>query len=111
MARRHVLSLLTCIIASGCAPAQLSQPLTVGQVPGPVVVVGPGAQLAQPATRNTPYIIAATPSPAAPPVQLPSPAAPMAGVTLPRDRSGDGAYNGGGVVLEQDGRGVTRQLR
>ncbi len=89
MAQRHILSLLGCMLAAG----------------------GAMAQPAKPAVESTPYVIPAPPPPLPSVVQLPSPANPLAGVTLPADRSGDGAYQGGGVVLEQDGRGVTRQLR
>lgn len=41
----------------------------------------------------------------------PSPAEPLAGVTLPTQRVGDGAYNGGGVVLEHMPDGTTRQVQ
>lgn len=40
----------------------------------------------------------------------PSPSNPYAGVTLPPQR-GDAAYQGGGVVLEQDDNGVNRRVR
>lgn len=51
--------------------------------------------------------------PAAPTLVLgrPSPAEPLAGVTLPTQRVGDGAYNGGGVVLEHMPDGTTRQVQ
>lgn len=94
MARRFVLPLIGCILAAGAALAQPALPAKTGQTPA----------------GSAPYIVPAIPVPG-PVVQLPSPANPLAGLTLPSDRSGDGAYNGGGVVLEQDGRGVNRQLR
>ena len=40
----------------------------------------------------------------------PSPTDPYSGVTLPR-QSGDAAYQGGGVVLEQDDNGINRRVR
>ncbi|RVT98593.1 hypothetical protein EOD42_00300 [Rhodovarius crocodyli] len=53
------------------------------------------------------------------PVQAPMPpvqttvrqADPLAGVSLPNQRVGDAAYNGGGVVLEHGPDGVTRQIQ
>ncbi len=95
MARGPFLSLLGCILAAGGALAQPALPMKTGQEPA-----GTSPYIVQPAPLKAPAV-----------VQLPSPANPLAGVTLPPDRSGDGAYNGGGVVLEQDGRGVNRQVR
>ncbi|WBV42973.1 hypothetical protein [Pseudoroseomonas cervicalis] len=42
---------------------------------------------------------------------VPTPAQPFAGVTLPQQGVGDGAYNGGGVVLEYLPDGTTRVVR
>ena len=51
----------------------------------------------------------ASPGYAAPTLR-PSPSNPFAGLTLPTHR-GDGAYQGGGVVLEQDDSGMNRRIR
>ena len=51
----------------------------------------------------------ASPGYAAPTLR-PSPSNPFAGLTLPTQR-GDGAYQGGGVVLEQDDSGMNRRIR
>ena len=44
------------------------------------------------------------------PTLRPSPSNPFAGLTLPTQR-GDGAYQGGGMVLEQDDSGMNRRIR
>jgi hypothetical protein len=64
----------------------------------------------------------AAPAPAMPPQPVPMGAPvtvmtttrqadPLSGVSLPSQRVGDGAYNGGGVVLEHEPNGTTRQVR
>lgn len=88
----------------------------------PAILLVAGAAQAQhaqpawkPATVPTPpptYVVPHSPDYArsAPPVLLPSPSDPYAGVTLPTQR-GDAAYQGGGVVLEQGSDGVNRRIR
>lgn len=111
MALRQVLSLFGCCLAAGVSLAQPAELLKLGHVAGPAIISSAPGNSAKPDSPSAPYVLPSAPVLVAPPVLLPSPANPMAGVTLPPDRSGDGAYQGGGVVLEQDSQGVTRQLR
>ena len=112
MAKWHLIPILGGIIIGGVAQAQpyqvvppaASKPALVAGAP---LVSGPEGQFMKPGDAPA----TALPGFGQQPVQLPSPAQPLAGVTLPNQGRGDGAYNGGGVVLEQDAAGVTRQIR
>jgi hypothetical protein len=97
----------------GQAPEDIMKP---GQISGLEVISGPDTGGAKPAVAapGGPYVVPMVVQPRAPApavVELPTPRQPLSGVTLPNLGRPSDAYNGGGVVLEQDGRGVTRQVR
>ncbi len=108
-----IIPALAGIVLAGAVQAQPYQGMQdrtskFDTVAGAPVVSGPDGQFIKPGE-----IVPAAPGATygAPTIQLPSPEQPLAGVTLPNQGRGDGAYNGGGVVLEQDSNGVTRQVR
>ena len=102
------------VVQAQSFPAQVPLPMKSGTIGAAPVLSGPEVQFAKPANPgevvaprmgSVPQVFGQSP------IQLPSPAQPLAGVTLPNQGRGDGAYNGGGAVLEQDSSGVTRQIR
>lgn len=117
MTRWHVIPVLGTIMLGGAAPAYCA-PDAIDKPGAQTAAPGYGAQAPSslaPGTINrvpSQDYVAPTPSPVygAPPVVRPSPNDPYAGVTLPTQR-GDAAYQGGGVVLEQDENGVNRRVR
>jgi len=111
MARWHVIPILAGLLIGGAAQAYSAPG---GDTKAPTSAARQGA------IAQAPYSLAplyrapeggSTPVyPTAPPILRPSPNDPYAGVTLPTQR-GDGAYLGGGMVLEQDDDGVNRRVR
>ena len=81
-----------------------------GSIPLQSVEVKPAPGYGAPVAPSPGYAPAPILGNSSGPILGRSPAEPFAGVTLPTQR-GDGAYQGGGVVLEQDENGVTRQVR
>ena len=118
MARWHVIPVLGTVLFGGAAQAYFAPDATLK----PRLEVEQRGYLAQapvyggavPTPVAPGYVAPSYPSSAPPqraPTGLrPSPRDPYAGVTLPR-QSGDAAYQGGGVVLEQDESGVNRRVR
>ncbi|MBE9603900.1 hypothetical protein IAI18_03420 [Acetobacteraceae bacterium H6797] len=97
-------------VAAFGAPAVQAQTMAppVPMSERPVAPV-PAYQAGAPGINHTP----ATPAPIIlPRGQTPTPANPFAGVNLPNEpQVGDGAYNGGGVVIESFADGTTRVVR
>lgn len=112
MARWLVIPLLGAVCLAAGAQAQLEMkpgvtaPTYESPAPRPRVYRAPAQTYVEPAPAFQPppsaYGGRAT--------QRPSPNDPYSGVTLPR-QSGDAAYQGGGIVLEQDDTGVNRRIR
>ena len=113
MARWLVLPILGCMLAGGAAHAQrdpkpgVSAPVPATERPAPRRRI----------YRAPPQAVAPEPAFQPPPTSYsdsralrPSPSDPYRGVTLPR-QSGDAAYQGGGMVLEQDDSGMNRRVR
>jgi hypothetical protein len=115
MARWLIIPVLGCIVAAGGAQAQTSYKPDGLTVPAPASEASPTQRRVYRAPAQT-YVEPAPAFQQPPPAyagrasQRPSPSDPYRGVTLPR-QSGDAAYQGGGVVLEQDDNGVNRRIR
>ncbi|ONG45842.1 hypothetical protein BKE38_25950 [Pseudoroseomonas deserti] len=88
---------------AGAAP--MAPPVAPGMAPHHRPMHPPGA-------ASTYGMGAMTPAPMGAPNVSPTPAQPFSGLTLPSQQGvGNGAYNGGGVVLEYLPDGTTRVVR
>lgn len=116
MTRWHVIPILAGILATGAPQAQAADVKSGASNATESTLEAPPPR--RRAYRNRPQAeVVPEPAYTAPapvyagrPVLRPSPSDPFSGVTLPR-QSGDAAYQGGGVVLEQDDNGVNRRVR
>ena len=113
MARWLVIPILGCMLAGGAqaqpdAKPGFAAPAPATEAPAPRrrVYRAPAQTYVEPAPDFQPP----PPAYAGRATQRPSPSDPYRGVTLPQ-QSGDAAYQGGGVVLEQDDSGINRRIR
>jgi hypothetical protein len=112
MARWLVIPILGAVLLSTGAQAQpdakpsVSIPSYQTPAPRPRVYRAPAQDYVEPA----PAFQQPPPGYSGRATQRASPNDPYSGLTLPR-QSGDAAYQGGGIVLEQDDRGVNRRIR
>lgn len=114
------------------APAGVSAGVSVGAPAGVSVGAPAGATpalnqgVAPPYTHAVPPPVMVAPTPSAslapavptgpapivlPRGQVPTPEQPFTGLELPKDSSGDGAYAGGGVVIEYYADGTKRVIQ
>ena len=118
MARWHAIPVLAGILVAGAfqphhSAAAQAKPGAAEQTPSyerPVPRRRVARAPAQDYVAPVPAFEAPAPLYSGRPGLRPSPRDPYSGVTLPR-QSGDAAYQGGGVVLEQDDSGVNRRIR
>ena len=119
MARWHVIPILAATLLAGASLVGAAQaqpdakpgfsfaaPSYESPAPRRRVYRGPSEAEIAPA----PAFVVPPPAYAGRSVQRASPNDPYSGLNLPR-QSGDAAYQGGGMVLEQDDSGVNRRIR